>query len=146
MFIITLERTASNAFDMIIDFMIVRFIFFHQEFRISRNSELTAIVSQDHSDAVRHLFNRCPEKLNWGKKVYELRVSDHQIGFSLDSQGVTQAMMIIDISKKCKHWLQSNEILVYIEFIQSAPWNNRHLNDCNVRYGGTGTILMRKAV
>ena len=85
-------------------------------------------------------------KWNWGKKVYELRVSDNQIGFSLVSQGVTQAMMIIDISKKCKHWLQSNQNLVYIEYIQSAPWNNRQLNDGNVRYGGTGTILMRKAV
>ena len=64
MFIITFERTASNAFDMIIDFVFVRFIFFHQDFRISRNSELTAIVNQDHSDGVMHVFNRCLETLN----------------------------------------------------------------------------------
>lgn len=40
-------------------------------------------------------------KWYWGKKVCELRASDNQSGFSLVSQGVTQAMMIIDISKKC---------------------------------------------
>ena len=42
-------------------------------------------------------------KWNWRRKVSVLRLNPDQRGFSLVWDGVTQAMMIVDISKKCKH-------------------------------------------
>lgn len=35
---------------------------------------------------------------------------------------------------------------MYIEYIQTAPWNNRRLNDNFVRFAGCGSILIHKAI
>ena len=85
-------------------------------------------------------------KWNWSAKVSDMRLTDSQMGCSLVSQGETQAMMIVDINKKCKLPQQQNGDLVYIEYIQTAPWNNRRLNDNFVRFAGCGSILFHKAI
>lgn len=80
------------------------------------------------------------------KKVSFMRLNPSQRGFSLVYQGVTQGMIIVDISKKCKHPAQKNENLVCIDYIQVAPWNNRKLNGNSVRFSGVARYLMRKTV
>ena len=51
-------------------------------------------------------------KWNWSAKVLEMCLTDSQKGYSLVYHGVTQAMMIIDINKKCKLPQQQKEDLV----------------------------------
>lgn len=86
----------------------------------------------DHADS---------SKWNWRKKVSFMRLNPRQRGFSLVYQGVTQGMIIVDISKKCKHPAQKNENLVYIDYIQVAPWKNRKLNGNSVRFSGLARSL-----
>ena len=85
-------------------------------------------------------------KWNWRRKVSVLRLNPNQRGFSLVSSAETQAMMIVDISKKCKHPDQLDENLVYIDFVQVAPWNNRSLNNRIVRFQGAGSLMFQKAI
>ena len=86
------------------------------------------------------------KKWNWRKKVSVLRINPNQRGFSLIYGGLTQAMMIVDISKKCKHPAQMDKNLVYIDFIQVAPWNNRFLTQNKVKFKGVGSTLFLKSI
>lgn len=83
---------------------------------------------------------------NWDKKVYALRANQDQRGFSIVCEGVTEAMMIVDLSKKAKLLEQQGQNLVYIEFIHTAPWNERLLSIDPIRFKRCGTVMVRKAI
>ena len=81
---------------------------------------------------------------DWRRKLDRPRLLTHH-GFSIVCDGVTQGMMTVDTStKRCKIEAQKNLHLVYVQFLQIAPWNRTSLSD-QPRYRGIGSILIRAA-
>jgi hypothetical protein len=56
-------------------------------------------------------------------------------------------MMAVDmVSKRCRLPAQQGMNLVYIDLIESAPWNRPELLFQPVKFKGVGTIMMRAAI
>jgi hypothetical protein len=83
---------------------------------------------------------------DWRQKATVLQGMLARPGFSVVCGGVTQGMMLVDLtSERCRIESQRVKHLVYVSFIENAPWNRKELFD-PPRYRGVGTILMRAAV
>lgn len=83
---------------------------------------------------------------DWRRKAATLQGMLAHPGFSVVCQGVTQGMMILDTTmKRCRIEGQKGKNLVYVEFVENAPWNRRELFD-PPRYRGVGSVLIRAAV
>ena len=83
---------------------------------------------------------------DWRKKVEALRGRLASPGFSIVCNGLTQGMMIVDtVKKRCRIDSQKGKHLVYVEFVENAPWNRKELFD-PPRYRGVGSILIWAAV
>ena len=83
---------------------------------------------------------------DWRRKVAALRGMLANPGFSIVCDDMTQGMMIVDTVKyRGRIRGQKGMHLVYVEFVESAPWNRRSLFDLP-RYRGVGSILVRAAV
>ncbi len=83
---------------------------------------------------------------DWRRKAAVLQGMLAYPGFSVVCEGVTQGMMILDTTmKRCRIEEQRGRSLVYVEFIENAPWNRRELFD-PPRYRGVGSVLIRAAV
>ena len=83
---------------------------------------------------------------NWRKKVVALQGMLAYPGFSIVCDGLTQGMMIVDtVKKRCRLDSQKGQHLVYLKFVETAPWNRGELFD-PPRYRGIGSILIRAAV
>lgn len=84
---------------------------------------------------------------NWRRKTEALQGMVSHPGFSLVCGGVTQGMMLVDTTmRRCRIDTQKAKNLVYVEFLENAPWNRRELLFDPPRYRGIGTILMRAAI
>jgi hypothetical protein len=60
---------------------------------------------------------------------------------------MTQGMMILDTTtKRCRIPAQLGLNLVYIEYVETAPWNRKELGFTPQRYRGVGSILIRAAI
>ena len=80
---------------------------------------------------------------HWRKKVVALQGMLANPGFSIVCDGLTQGMMIVDAVKyRGRLDDQRGQHLVYVEFIENAPWNRAELFD-PPRYRGVGSILIR---
>ena len=83
---------------------------------------------------------------NWRRKVAMLRGMLANPGFSIGCDNLTQGMMIVDMVKyRSRINAQKGKHLVYVEFVESAPWNRAGLFN-PPRYRGVGSILVRAAV
>jgi hypothetical protein len=83
---------------------------------------------------------------DWRRKAAALQGMLANPGFSVVCSGVTQGMMLADTAtKRCRINSQSGKNLVYVSFVENAPWNRKELFD-PPRYRGVGSILMRAAV
>lgn len=84
---------------------------------------------------------------NWRRKVMALQgMRLAYPSFSIVCDGLTQGMMIVDtVKKRCQIDNQEGQHLVYVKFVETAPWNRRELFD-RPRYRGIGSILIRAAV
>ena len=83
---------------------------------------------------------------DWRKKVGVLHRMQANPGFSIVCNGLTQGMMIVDTVKhRGRLNSQNGQHLVYVEFVENAPWNRPELFD-PPRYRGVGSILIRAAV
>lgn len=84
---------------------------------------------------------------DWRKKTAALQQGIlAQAGFSIICDGLTQGMMIVDTTmKRCRIDSQKGKNLVYVEYIQKAPWNRKEFFDLP-RYRGIGSILMKAAI
>lgn len=82
---------------------------------------------------------------NWSKKVYDLQTNQNQQGFALTCEGKTQALMIVDLNRKSRLPNQNGRPLVYVDFVQSAPWNMSEEYGRTNKYRKCGTIMLRKA-
>ena len=89
-----------------------------------------------------------PQNLHWDwrKKTETLQGILANPGFSIVCDGLTQGMMIVDTAmKRCRIDSQRGKHLIYVEFVESAPWNRRELFD-PPRYRSVGSILIRAAI
>lgn len=83
---------------------------------------------------------------DWRAKAEALRQLLAHRGFAVISEGVTQGMMIVDLTtRRCRLAAQEGKDLVYVNFIENAPWNRPELVSLP-RFRGVGSVLMRAAV
>lgn len=83
---------------------------------------------------------------NWRRKVEALQGMLANPGFSIVCNGLTQGMMIVDTAThRCRIDGQKGRHLVYVEFVENAPWNRAELF-APPRYRGVGSILIRAAI
>ena len=61
---------------------------------------------------------------DWRRKTEALQGMLANPGFSVVCSGVTQGMMLVDTtSKRCRVESQRGKHLVYVSFVENAPWN-----------------------
>ncbi len=84
---------------------------------------------------------------NWRKKTEAVQGMLAHPGFSIVCSGMTQGMMIVDSTmKRCRLDGQTAKHLVYVDFVENAPWNRSELTGGAPRYRGIGSILIRAAI
>jgi hypothetical protein len=79
---------------------------------------------------------------DWRQKVrhYSSRLS-HQ-SFAIECAGVAQGLMIVNTMKRCRIPAQANRHLVYVEYLEAAPWNR----GAGQLYKGVGTVMIAVAI
>ncbi|WP_338499423.1 hypothetical protein [Delftia tsuruhatensis] len=83
---------------------------------------------------------------NWRNKAQGFGGALANPGFSITCNGMTQGLMFLDLLKKARISSQGGKELVYIEYLENAPWNRRHIAGDKVRFAGVGSILIRAAI
>ena len=65
---------------------------------------------------------------DWRRKVAALQGMLANPGFSIICDGLTQGMMIVDtVRRQCRVESQKGQHLVYVGFVENAPWNRAEL-------------------
>lgn len=64
--------------------------------------------------------------------------------FALECCGMTQGLMIVNTIKHCRLESQKNKHLVYVEYLEVAPWNRSKVLVPTFR--GIGTVLIAAAI
>lgn len=83
---------------------------------------------------------------NWRRKTEALQGMLAQPGFAIVCNGMTQGMMILDTAmKRCQLEGQKGKDIVYVDFIENAPWNRPELHEPAL-YRGVGSIMIRAAI
>jgi hypothetical protein len=83
---------------------------------------------------------------NWRKKTEALQGMLAQPGFSIVCNGMTQGMMILDtVMKRCRIEQQKGKEIVYVDFVENAPWNRPDLHDPAL-YRGVGSVMINAAI
>ena len=83
---------------------------------------------------------------DWRRKVTALQEMLANPCFSIVCDGLTQGMMVVDTVKgRCRIESQEGQHLVYVAFVENAPWNRAELF-APPRYRGVGSILIKTAV
>ena len=83
---------------------------------------------------------------DWRSKAATFSGSLANPSFCVVCQGMTQGMMILDTLHKARIVPQAGKELIYIEFLESAPWNRRDIPGEQMRFAGVGSLLVRAAV
>lgn len=83
---------------------------------------------------------------DWRRKATNYSGSLANPCFCIVCDGVTQGMMILDTLSSARLDSQAGKSMIYIEYLEVAPWNRRHLEDDVPRYRSVGSILLRAAI
>lgn len=85
---------------------------------------------------------------DWRRKVAALEGMLASPGFSIVCDDLTQGMMIVDtVKRRCRIDGQKGQHLVYVEFVENAPWNRPELsNPRPPRFRGVGSVLIGAAI
>lgn len=109
--------------------------------------ELFKAMQRLHRAGVSRQFWPQSRHWNWRNKSDTLQGMLGNAGFSVVCQGVTQGMMLVDtVVKRCRIGSQKGKDLVYVEYLENAPWNRKELLFDPPRYRGVGTILIAAAI
>lgn len=77
-------------------------------------------------------------------QAYEPLIS--KAGYSVMCDNNTQGMMFVDLAQhRCKIQEQAGKHLVYVDFVESAPWNREDFL-LTPTYYGVGSLLIRTAI
>jgi hypothetical protein len=82
---------------------------------------------------------------NWAQKTAKVQGLLAFRGFSVVAQGVTQGLAQVDLTKSAREPSQAGKPLVYIDYLEVAPWNRPELGT-KPRLRGVGTALVTAAV
>lgn len=83
---------------------------------------------------------------HWPNKMQAIKGLLSQRSFAIRCDDMTQGMMIVDVTIRARLKDQAGQHLVYIGYLESAPWNRKELLYDPPRYRGIGTILVRAAI
>lgn len=83
---------------------------------------------------------------NWRDKAIAINKQLSNQSYSIVCNGITQAMMILDLTRRAQIPTQKNNHLVYIDFLEAAPWNRLELTRKPSGYSGCGSVLIRTAI
>ena len=83
---------------------------------------------------------------DWRTKIKAIETRLDNQCFSIVCNGMTQALMITELTHRGRLQGQEREHLVYVEFVEAAPWNRRDILGEPPRYAGSGSILIRAAI
>jgi hypothetical protein len=84
---------------------------------------------------------------DWRRKTEALQGMLANPGFCVVCGGVTQGMMLVDATMyRCRMDNQKGKDLIYVSFVETAPWNRKELLFDPPRYRGVGPILIRAAI
>jgi hypothetical protein len=88
-----------------------------------------------------------PQNLHWDWRAKMAQVARLLAfgGFSVVCAGVTQGLMRVDLNKHAREPSQKGKPLVYVDYLEVAPWNRADLGR-PARYRGVGTALLTAAV
>lgn len=83
---------------------------------------------------------------NWQKKMQAIGGLLSSASFSIEYAGVTQGLMVANVTaKRAQLPAQAGQHLVYVEYLESAPWNRmEHHKDPQFR--GIGSALIIAAI
>ena len=108
----------------------------------------------EQTEAIRRLNREGVERRRWPQDRHwnwhdKMAAIEGMLGnpcFSIVCGGMTQGMMILDtVKRRCRIDAQKDKHLVYVEYVENAPWNRADLFGAP-RYKGVGSILIRAAV
>lgn len=81
---------------------------------------------------------------DWRDKLAEYSGQLSYQSFSIECGVLVQGLMIVNAMKRCRILSQANKHLVYVEYLEAAPWN-RNFNQAGPTYRGVGKVLMAAA-
>jgi len=81
---------------------------------------------------------------DWGDKYRRIEKEIRYSSFALECDGETQGLMIIELSARSRFPGQASQHVVYVEYIEAAPWNRKDLG--GQKFKLTGQVLMAAAV
>ena len=82
---------------------------------------------------------------DWEQKWSHFSAQLSYQSFAIECNGQTQGLMIVNTIKRCRIQQQANKHLVYVEYLEAAPWNRRDIPNCNW-FSGVGTVLIAAAI
>ncbi len=82
---------------------------------------------------------------DWRRKVAHYSGQLSYQFFAVECGGKTQGMMIVNTMKRCRLPQQTNRHLVYVEYLEAAPWNRREVTS-DPQYKGVGSVLIAAAI
>jgi len=83
---------------------------------------------------------------DWRDKLREIERRLANLSFALVADGMTQAMMTIDLTKRARMPGHESQHLVYVDFLEAAPWNRNDLIEDPAKFSGCGSILINAAI
>lgn len=83
---------------------------------------------------------------NWRDKMEAIEGRLSNQSFAIVCDGVTQALMITDLTKRARIESQKDDHLVFVEYLEVAPWNRKELVGLPPRYSGAGSLLVLAAI
>ncbi|MFO0884546.1 MAG: hypothetical protein U0894_10225 [Pirellulales bacterium] len=81
----------------------------------------------------------------WSKKQNKISGLLAYPSFAVECCNETQGLMIVNTMSHCRLDSQRSKPLVYVEFLETAPWNREQLSDVP-RYKRVGPVLIDVAI
>lgn len=82
---------------------------------------------------------------DWGAKSQHLKLIAYRC-FGVECEGDVQGLMMMDLASKFARLApDKDKPLVYVDYLESAPWNVQPLTDTPI-FSGVGLVLIRAAV
>tara|TARA_B100002003_G_C14128391_1_gene542728 strand:- start:1204 stop:1845 length:642 start_codon:yes stop_codon:yes gene_type:complete len=83
---------------------------------------------------------------DWRKKLLSIEGLLANQCFSIVCNDMTQAMMIADLTHRSQIDASSTAHLVYIEYLEAAPWNRKDITGEPALLKGCGSLMLRAAI
>jgi hypothetical protein len=82
---------------------------------------------------------------NWETKVAHMSGLLGARTFCVVAESVTQGLMSVDLTKNARLEVQRAKPIVYVDYLEVAPWNRKDLVG-SARFRGIGTVLIAAAI